>query len=191
MWHAARLNPNSNPDMLFGPEGAEDRMLVDKSLIEAVKAEPPVLHPELLEPALDPVLSFALPRWASGQRRRLSVREQLIHYTSQRRRSVDQARPHKIDVIGYWIEKRNLWPELAAYALHLMTSPVSSSATERLFSVSVGIEGLKRQRLSPEHVQDLTLLKYNSEIVAEAILQANKTPISANLIFGCHMSIEI
>jgi hypothetical protein len=121
------------------------------------------------EPVPDPVLCFALPRFARGQGRRLSAREQSEQYTAQSRGSRGQASGPKIDVIAYWIEKRKTWPELAAYALHLMTSPVSSSATERLFSVSVGIEEIKRQALTAEHVQNLTLLKYNSEIAAEAM----------------------
>jgi hypothetical protein len=71
--------------------------------------------------------------------------------------------------MAYWIEKRSLWSELAAYALQLVTIPTSSSATERLFSVSGGVKGLKRHQLSPEHVQGLTWRGHNLEIAAEPI----------------------
>jgi hypothetical protein len=53
-----------------------------------------------------------------------------------------------------------------------MTSPISSCATERLFSVTVDIEDIDRLRLTPDHLQDIAMVHCNLAIAKDVILNS-------------------
>lgn len=40
-----------------------------------------------------------------------------------------------VDTAELWSKHENLWPELAAYAKHILTVPVTSAPVERVFSI--------------------------------------------------------
>jgi hypothetical protein len=78
----------------------------------------------------------------------------------------------QIDVLAYWRAKSSEWPDLAAYAFYVNTRPITSAATERHFSNAVDIEGDDRLRLTPEHVEQLALLRSNIEIAEDLIMKS-------------------
>jgi hypothetical protein len=79
---------------------------------------------------------------------------------------------NRVDVLDYWRQNTSQWPDLAAYAIHINTRPITSTATERHFSRTVDIEGDDRLRLTPEHVADLSLLQANGEIANNVIVNS-------------------
>jgi hypothetical protein len=76
----------------------------------------------------------------------------------------------KVKALDYWLGKQATWPELAGYAVSILARPVASTSTERHFSRTVQIEGLRRVSLTPEHVQELALLMTNPAIAEACIV---------------------
>jgi hypothetical protein len=182
---AARLNPNCRPEELWQPGAlqAEDKLLIDR----IVKHTQPEIIPDTITHLEAPerrgadfaklmahadTTSYSVQSGAASvQQMRECVKRQLLKYTSVSKTQRQQSMK-RVDVLDYWREHKSQWPNLAAYALHLNTRPITSSATERHFSRTVDIEGTDRLRLSSEHVQDLALLQANVEIADDLIVKS-------------------
>jgi hypothetical protein len=67
-------------------------------------------------------------------------------------------------LIAYWLDKRQEWPDLARFALDILSRPASSAATERHFSLTGRIATLRRIRTLPSHLDDIAFLMANAEI---------------------------
>jgi hypothetical protein len=75
------------------------------------------------------------------------------------------------DWVGYWIKKRAVWPELAAYALSILTRPVSSVTTARHFPITPELSVLRsvHEIRGSEDLPALETLIVNQEIALAAI----------------------
>lgn len=69
-----------------------------------------------------------------------------------------------LDVTEYWLSRRGIWPALSRQVLKIITRPCASVSTERHFSLTGRIEGLRRLRLVPEHVADLAMIMGNPDL---------------------------
>ena len=58
-------------------------------------------------------------------------------------------------------------PRLSALACMMLAVPASSSASERLFSVSGNFDSVRRGSMRLESLETLTLLKTNSKVLEE------------------------
>jgi hypothetical protein len=76
-------------------------------------------------------------------------------------REVQDPSPPEINLIDHWLGKRQIWPELTAYALDILTRLVTSGSSERHFSLTSRMEGLRRLRLLPEHLEELAMIVAN------------------------------
>jgi hypothetical protein len=70
----------------------------------------------------------------------------------------------KQSAMDYWINKRRVWPGLSEYAIRVLWNPITSAQTERHFSLTGRLEGLRRLRLHGDHVDDLAMIMANSDI---------------------------
>jgi hypothetical protein len=165
---AARLNPNYELEEAFD---ADALSAINNQLIEAAKAEAPVTTPPNEDRT---VRLFAFMKRATDSQQTLEsrLREQLDRYAREGRERRRLSPGAEIDVMQYGIAKRQCWPELVAYALHVMTTPISSSATERLFSIAVEIEEIKRLRLTPKHREDIAMVNRNLAFAKDVIMKS-------------------
>ena len=62
---------------------------------------------------------------------------------------------------NFWVSKLSTWPELACYALEVLSCPAASVLSERVFSTAGGVITDKRSRLSTANVDKLTFIKMN------------------------------
>jgi hypothetical protein len=177
---AARLNPSDDPLMLFETSQLSK---VDENVMDGLTAfvkSSPVLpaptFPSPLEarPKLThaDLVSFAKVR-RPGNQPPPGSHDRLRGQWRQYNREAASLRMNPsihLDALDYWLGKQDAWPELAGYAVSILARPVASTATERHFSQTVHIEGLRRVSLTPEHVQDLALLMSNQSI-AETVIK--------------------
>ncbi|XP_068089614.1 zinc finger BED domain-containing protein 4-like [Hyperolius riggenbachi] len=74
------------------------------------------------------------------------------------------------DPMEYWAARLDTCPELAQYALELLSCPPSSVISERAFSAAGGVVTDKRSRLSTDSVNALTFLKINHSWIESGYL---------------------
>ena len=74
-----------------------------------------------------------------------------------------------VDVLKWWYSHSQCWatelPIMYKIARHYLGVPVSSSGSERTFSTSGRIDTPQRRRLTPKHIEQLTVLKENRRVV--------------------------
>jgi hypothetical protein len=122
--------------------------------------------------APDSPAAFSIPSYASfgtpGRSRGTSApqlgSEQFREYDAVATFDRNQGRKQEGTLLDYWLAKKTQWPELAEFALQIVTRPVTSIATERHFSDTGRIVTTRRTRLLPDNVQDAALILTNREI---------------------------
>lgn len=176
---AARLDPNFNHNAIFTLEELRD---IDDLIIRQIEIEsgpetgriPAGLaaHGHAPRRRRDPFAALRMASGASAGPVEMGPREQLEAHLSTVRRIIDGAEGEDredIDVTQYWLKKRNVWPGLSRYALKVITRPCASVSTERHFSLTGRIEGLRRLRLLPGHVSELAMIMGNSDLAERRI----------------------
>jgi hypothetical protein len=71
----------------------------------------------------------------------------------------DKSLPVNESPISYWIDKRTVWPQLAAMALDIYSVPAMSDEPERIFSQSGHLLSPRRRRLTSKSMQQLMCMK--------------------------------
>ena len=79
--------------------------------------------------------------------------------------------PKDTDVLKWWYSQSAELPIMYKIARHYLGVPVSSSGSERTFSTSGRIDTPQRRRLSPKHIEQLTIMKESRRVV-ESIKKA-------------------
>jgi hypothetical protein len=87
-----------------------------------------------------------------------SVREEILKYFGE------QPLPKSSDPLQWWKTNEARFPSLAVLAKSYLCVPATSTPSERLFSIAGNIASKKRASLSPEHVDMLTFLHYNTHV---------------------------
>ena len=87
-----------------------------------------------------------------------SVREEILKYFGE------QPLPKSTDPLQWWKANEARFPSLAVLANSYLCVPATSTPSERLFSAAGNIVSKKRASLSPEHVDMLTFLHYNTHV---------------------------
>jgi hypothetical protein len=179
---AARLNPTQDPGVLFA---REELVTVEGDVMNGLAAfarsspprpapAPPI--PVVGRQKLDfaSFVGFAKIRRSGNQQPVSSgdpLRDQWSQYNQDAASIRRDATPSDhFDALDYWLGQQDRWPELTGYAVSILARPIASTATERHFSRTVQIEGLRRVSLTPEHVQELALLMSNQSI-AETVIK--------------------
>ena len=70
-----------------------------------------------------------------------------------------------VDILEWWRTHENTLPILSQIAKQVLTIPASSAKSERVFSTGGNIVTKKRNRLNPELVETLILIKENDKKV--------------------------
>ena len=73
--------------------------------------------------------------------------------------------PKDTDVLKWWYSQSAELPIMYKIARHYLGVPVSSSGSERTFSTSGRIDTPQRRRLSPKHIEQLTIMKESRQVV--------------------------
>ena len=73
--------------------------------------------------------------------------------------------PKDTDVLKWWYSQSAELPIMYQIARHYLGVPVSSSGSERTFSTSGRIDTPQRRRLSPKHIEQLTIMKESRRVV--------------------------
>ena len=71
----------------------------------------------------------------------------------------------EIDAECFWRGNKSQFPYLYALAAKYLAVPASSSPVERMFSVCGYINRPHRARITPEHLEQLVLLKTNFKLI--------------------------
>jgi hypothetical protein len=71
----------------------------------------------------------------------------------------DKSLPVNESPISYWIDKRIVWPQLAAMALDIYSVPAMSDEPERIFLQSGHLLSPRRRRLTSKSMQQLMCMK--------------------------------
>ena len=79
--------------------------------------------------------------------------------------------PKDVDVLKWWYSQSAELPIMFKIARHVLGVPVSSSGSERTFSTSGRIDTPQRRRLTPKHIEQLTVMKESRQVV-ESIKKA-------------------
>ena len=87
-----------------------------------------------------------------------SVREEILKYFGE------QPLPKSTDPLQWWKANEARFPSLAVLANSYLCVPATSTPSERLFSAAGNIVSKKKASLSPEHVDMLTFLHYNTHV---------------------------
>lgn len=69
--------------------------------------------------------------------------------------------PQEIDLINWWKQKSNVFPNLPKFALRIHKIPGASTPAERSFSTSGNVITSKRSNLSPESIENVLILHEN------------------------------
>jgi hypothetical protein len=170
---AARMNPNLALTAVFENDAVLDldRMIVGK-LEEFAQSRP--VSPEKTarssdtKPLVDSphakLISFARigAAWAheaAQEPATCRIRNQFRQYINEcAAREVQDPPPPDINLIDHWLGKRQIWPERPEYALDILMRPVTFASPERDFSLTSRLEGLRRLRLLPEHLEELAMI---------------------------------
>ena len=67
--------------------------------------------------------------------------------------------------LAWWNEHQSLWPLLTIIAKHTLCVPASSATFERSFSKTGHIMRSRRRRLSDAHVQELSFISWNADLL--------------------------
>ena len=67
--------------------------------------------------------------------------------------------------LTWWNERQSLWPLLTIIAKHTLCVPASSATSERSFSKTGHIMRSRRWRLSDAHVQELSFISWNADLL--------------------------
>ena len=78
-----------------------------------------------------------------------------------------QACPSDLPVLSWWKRHTESLPRLSAFACMFLAVPASSSASERLFSISGCFDSLRRGNMRLESLETLTLMKTNFNFLEE------------------------
>ena len=79
--------------------------------------------------------------------------------------------PKDLDVLKWWYSQSAELPIMFKIARHYLGVPVSSSGSERTFSTSGRIDTPQRRRLTPKHIEQLTVMKESRQVI-ESIKKA-------------------
>jgi hypothetical protein len=179
-WVAARLNPQYQADDLLEDDIQAADMVIEREIQDfarqlAVDAGPNDGPPLTdYEQRLAEMMAFAQTGYGqvppSSDDRVAAIMGQFraFQLESDERRQ-GGTRLFRQSAMDYWMTKRYIWPELAEYAIRVLWHPITSAQTERHFSLTGGIEGLRRLRLLADHVDDLAMIMSNSDISTDLI----------------------
>lgn len=80
------------------------------------------------------------------------------------------------DLLNFWIEKLTCsWKPIAGIALDYLAILASSSSSERQFYITGETIGLRRLKLSEDHIEDNTIIILNPDIARTIYAQMNQT----------------
>jgi hypothetical protein len=123
-------------------------------------ADPAVLKEGAQVKFLDQATRRATQDHAVTGRVRIAPSLQFEAYMSEKKKGFDKF----TEPIKYWRERRDIWPELAEYALSILLRPCTSANTERHFSLCGRIASLHRMSLTEAHVEDIAMILGNWDI---------------------------
>jgi hypothetical protein len=173
---AARLNPDLDASKVFSADEFAD---ADMFIRLALEDETPIARNDSQAGEEDlselPDLRMRGRRGCrSGLPCRSSPDQQFDAYLAETvaPRMVPTDTSEVTAVTDYWLQKRAQWPELANFALKLLSRPVTSAATERHFSLTGRILNLRRIRLLPAHVNELAMIMANQKASGKVILES-------------------
>ena len=69
--------------------------------------------------------------------------------------------PKDVDILKWWKDHEKVLPLLSKLAKKVLTTPASSSKSERIFSSGGNFVSKKRNKLAPKKVEDLIIIKEN------------------------------
>ena len=72
---------------------------------------------------------------------------------------------NRVTSLEYWARASVRWPLLAEVARRTLCVPASSATSERSFSKDGHIVRARRARLSDEHIEQLSFLSWNADLV--------------------------
>ena len=72
-----------------------------------------------------------------------------------------------VDILQWWQKHKKILPILSQIAKQILTIPVSSAKSERVFSTGGNIVTKKRNRLIPKHVETLIIFKENMKCFSD------------------------
>ena len=70
--------------------------------------------------------------------------------------------------LEWWAAHADEYPLVGAIARHTLCIPASSSTSERSFSATGHIHRQRRRRLTDDHVQELSFLSQNQDLMKRA-----------------------
>ena len=114
---------------------------------------------ELLDNRPDPpkTTSEQVDEWSDDDENLRSSVDQLAQYYAEPPH--DKSLPVNKSPISYWIEKKAVWPQLAAMSLDIFSVPAMSDEPERIFSQTGHILSPRRRRLTSKSMQRLMCMK--------------------------------
>jgi hypothetical protein len=189
---AARVNPNFDPNVVFtieerqriddaiirsltelmGSAQTDSQEIIDEAFIHSKTTSDRVQRVDLLSFArISPGPSHAAQTKSPAQELQASIVE-LSWRLQKSNRLTTEATFSDLDILSYWLEKRQEWPALSRFALGIVTRPCSSATTERHFRLTGQIEGIKRTRLLPDHVSELAMIMGNASLAEKVITES-------------------
>lgn len=75
--------------------------------------------------------------------------------------------PERFDILAYWISRRLSHPEMYRLAMVVLSAPSTQVCVERMFSALKLLLTDQRQKLTDSHIDDLMMLKINSDLLPQ------------------------
>lgn len=79
-----------------------------------------------------------------------------------------------VSILDFWEEKKLVWPELYQLANIVHAVPATQSSVERTFSTLSFVFGKLRSNLSPQILEDILIIKLNSDIFKSVFAEEMK-----------------
>lgn len=98
-----------------------------------------------------------MDEWSDDDENLRSSVDQLAQYYAEPPH--DKSLPVNKSPISYWIEKKAVWPQLAAMSLDIFSVLAMSDEPERIFSQTGHILSPRRRRLTSKSMQRLMCMK--------------------------------
>ena len=133
-------------------------------------------------------MSEQVDEWSDDDEILRSSVDQLAQYYAEPPH--DKSLPVSKSPIPYWIDKKAVWPQLAAMALDVFSVPAMSDEPERIFSQTGHILSPRRRRLTSKSMQRLMCMKsrleqgvahLDSDLFERTVSPAEPQDVTANV----------